>query len=102
MLLNQAHALEFMQRYDLDVLIATSPLHVTYLTDFSFWSSSLPKIYMSQPGTSAEYALQFFAVLPRQAAPALVLPMITAAKAETHGSGTFTRTAKRDCLIRPS
>lgn len=83
MLLNQDRAVELMQRHDLDALVATSRTNVTYFSDFSFWSDALPREYMVRPGASDEPSLQFLALLPKQGKPALVVPLVCAAKAQT-------------------
>ena len=60
--LNHKRASEFMEKYDLDALIATSPENNYYLSDF--WSLS----HWTLRG------VQVFTVVPRDGEPAIVLP----------------------------
>ena len=52
MLFNKRRALEMMQGCSLDVLVAASPVSVTYFTDYSCWIDPLFKDYMMSPGAS--------------------------------------------------
>ena len=72
MLFNQARAIHFMKEHNLDVLVATSPVNITYFTDYSYWLDSAFKEYMCNPGASSNRA-QSFAVFPIAGEPALVL-----------------------------
>jgi Xaa-Pro aminopeptidase len=72
MLLNQTRAVQFMRQHGLDVIIATSPVNVTYFSDYFCWSDALFKEYMGAPGASSSPAL-ICAVLPLEGQPALVL-----------------------------
>ena len=72
MIFNQARAIQFMKEYNLDVLVATSPVNITYFTDYYFWLDSAFKEYMSNPGGSSNRA-QSYAVVPIAGEPALVL-----------------------------
>ncbi len=77
MLFNTERAREFMRRSSLDALIATSPVNITYFTDYSIWLDPLMKEYMIKPGGSSDIA-QGFAIFPYEGAPALILtaPML--------------------------
>jgi len=72
MLFNQARAVDFMKEHNIDVLVATSPVNITYFTDYYFWLDSAFKEYMSQPGGSSNRA-QSYAAFPVAGEPALVL-----------------------------
>jgi Xaa-Pro aminopeptidase len=86
MLLNQTRAMQFMRQHGLDVIVATSPVNVTYFSDYFCWSDALFKEYMGAPGTSSGPAL-ICAVLPLEGQPALVLGPAFALNA-------------RDCWVR--
>src|SRR5688500_10017563 len=81
MLLNRSRALAFMQRYGLDVLVATSPVNVTYLSDYVCRLDPLVKEYMITPGAGSNPALQSYAVLLREGEPALVVGPLFAVNA---------------------
>ena len=72
MLFNQARAVDFMKEHNIDVLVATSPVNITYFTDYYFWLDSAFKEYMSQPGGSSNRA-QSYAAFPVAGEPALVM-----------------------------
>lgn len=72
MIFNAARAVDFMRRYDLDAIIATSPVNITYFTDYALWIDSLMKEYMVRPGGSADIA-QGYALYPLNGDPALIL-----------------------------
>ena len=74
MLFNGTRAIDYMRRYDLDVLVATSPANITYFTDFYMWLHSLFREYMVVPGASSNLN-QGYAVFPLAGDPALVVPM---------------------------
>jgi Xaa-Pro dipeptidase len=80
MLFNRPRAIEYLRRYQLDALIATSPPNITYFTDFFCWLDPLFKEYMTAPGTSSEIA-QRFAVFPLEGEPALVVSPLLAVNA---------------------
>lgn len=80
MLFNQPRAVEFLTRYNLDALIATSPANITYFTDYFCWMDSLFKQYMMVPGASSDINHQF-AVFPRFGAPALIVSPLMAVNA---------------------
>lgn len=74
MLLNKARAIQFLQQCGIDGVIATSPRHVTYLTDYSYWLDGLMRRYMSRPGASSDLALENYALLAADGYGALVVP----------------------------
>ena len=78
MLFNRARAIEYMREYGLDVLVATSPVNITYFTDYYCWIDPLFKEYMMVPGASANLA-QAYAVFPLEGEPALVVNPLFAA-----------------------
>ncbi|MCY3708932.1 MAG: Xaa-Pro peptidase family protein [Caldilineaceae bacterium] len=81
MLFNRARAVDYMREYGLDVLIATSPVNITYFTDYYCWIDPLFKEYMMVPGASSNLA-QAYAVFPLEGEPALVVNPLFAANAE--------------------
>lgn len=81
-LFNAARAAEFMRRYDLDAILATSPASVAYVSDYHCWLDSLTKEYMLVPGGSEERALETYALVPLAGEPALVVPALLAANAK--------------------
>src|SRR5690349_3171673 len=80
MLLNRSRALATMQSCGLDALVATSPVNITYFTDYYFWIDSLMKEYMGAPGTSSNLP-QAYAVLPAASEPALIVNPLLAINA---------------------
>ncbi len=80
MLLNQARSLGALRRHGLDVLIATSPVNITYFSDYCCWVDRLFREYMVRPGGSSDRE-QTFAILPAEGEPALVLPVMFAINA---------------------
>ena len=81
MLLNRARAGELMRQHGLDALVATTPVNVTYFSDYACWLAPGFKEYMVAPGGSSERVLQNFALLPLEAEPALVLEPLWAVNA---------------------
>jgi len=80
MLLNKARALEYMRRCEVDVLIATSPVNITYFTGYYCWLDPLFKDYMMVPGASSDLG-QRYAVLPLDGEAALVVSPLFAVNA---------------------
>jgi Xaa-Pro dipeptidase len=80
MLFNKTRALEYMRRYDLDVLVATSPVNITYFSDYFCWIDPLFKEYMASPGASSNL-VQAYAVFPSEGEPALVVNSLFAVNA---------------------
>ncbi len=80
MLFNKERAVEYMRRYDLDVLIATSPVNITYFSDYYCWLDSSFKEYMITPGASSNL-FQAYAVFPLEGEPALVVSPLFAVNA---------------------
>ncbi|MYH61574.1 MAG: aminopeptidase P family protein [Caldilineaceae bacterium SB0675_bin_29] len=81
MLFNRARAVDYMQEYGLDVLVATSSVNITYFTDYYCWIDPLFKEFMMVPGASSNLA-QAYAVFPLEGEPALVVNPLFAANAE--------------------
>lgn len=73
MLLNRPRAREYLEDCVLDGLVATSPVNVTYLSDFHCWLAPQFREYMVLPGASSRLIQQNFALLPRDGEPALVV-----------------------------
>jgi Xaa-Pro aminopeptidase len=83
MLLNRDRATTFMRDCGLDAIIATSPLNVTYLSDFHCWIAALFREYMVTPGASSRLVQQNLAVVPAgDAHPVLVVEPFLAADAK--------------------
>ncbi|MCC7447911.1 MAG: aminopeptidase P family protein [Anaerolineae bacterium] len=80
MLFNRDRAIDYMRRCGLDALIATSPVNITYFTDYRLWTDSLMKDYMMSPGASSNLA-QNYAVFPLDGEPALVVSPLAAVNA---------------------
>ena len=81
MLFNRARAIDYMREYGLDALVATSPVNITYFTDYYCWIDPLFKEYMMVPGASSNLA-QAYAVFPLEGEPALVVNPLFAANTE--------------------
>jgi Xaa-Pro dipeptidase len=69
-----------MRRCGVDALVATSPVHITYFTDYCCWLDCWFKDYMVSPGASS-HLTEMFAVLPLEGESALILNPIFAANA---------------------
>ncbi len=80
MLFNKPRAVDYMRRCGLDALVATSPITITYFTDYFLWTDSLFKEYMMSPGAPPNLA-QAYAVFPLEGEPALVVNPLTAINA---------------------
>jgi Xaa-Pro aminopeptidase len=80
MLLNLNRALEYMRRCQLDVLVATSPVNITYFSGYYSWLAPLFKEYMTRPGALGEIE-QRYAVQPLEGEPALVVSPLFAINA---------------------
>ncbi len=61
-----------MKEHGIDVLVATSPVNVTYFSDFFYWLDSAFKEYMINPGGSDDHP-QSYAVVPAAGEPALIV-----------------------------
>ena len=72
MLFNKSRAVAYMRQCGLDALVATSPVNITYLTDYYFWLDPLFKEYWLSPGASSNLA-QSYAIFPLEGEPALVV-----------------------------
>jgi Xaa-Pro dipeptidase len=72
MLFNEPRAKAYMERCDLDALVATSPVNIRYFTDYVCCFDPVMREYMLSPGSSS-HLMQAYAVYPRQGKPALVI-----------------------------
>ena len=72
MLFNKERAIKYMDEAGLDVLVATSPVNVTYFTDYYCWVNAQMKDFMMTPGGSLDLSEIFrsYAVFPREGEPA--------------------------------
>ena len=80
MLFNEPRATQFMKECGLDALVATSPVNITYFSDYYLWVDALFKEYMMNPGGSSN-GFQLYAVFPASGEPALVLSPFVALNA---------------------
>ncbi len=80
MLFNKTRALEMMQGCSLDVLVAASPVNVTYFTDYSCWIDPLFKDYMMSPGASSHLS-PIYGAFCSDGAGALVISPVFATNA---------------------
>lgn len=73
MLFNRTRAQEYMRRCDVDVLVATSPVNITYFSDYRCWIDPLFKAYMMVPGAPSDLdPTAAYAIFPLESEPALV------------------------------
>lgn len=74
MLFNKPRAQEYMRRCGVDVLIATSPVNITYFSDYRCWIDPLFKAYMMVPGSPSDPdPTAAYALFPLAGEPALVV-----------------------------
>ena len=79
MLFNKTRAREYMRRCDVDVLVATSPVNITYFSDYRCWIDPLFKAYMMVPGAPSDFdSTAAYAIFPLEGEPALVTSPIFA------------------------
>lgn len=81
MILNKPRADEYMRRYGLDALIATSPINVTYFTGYHCWLDSAFKKYMATPGATSDPLMETYALLPLGGQPCLIIQPLFAVNA---------------------
>lgn len=73
MLFNTTRAREYMRRCGVDALVATSPVNITYFSDYRCWIDPLFKAYMMAPGAPSDPdPTAAYAVFPLEGEPALV------------------------------
>ena len=73
MLFNQPRAREYMHNCGVDVLVATSPVNITYFSDYRCWIDPLFKAYMMVPGAPSDpEPTAAYAIFPLEGEPALV------------------------------
>ena len=73
MLFNKTRAQEYMRRCGVDVLVATSPVNITYFSDYRCWIDPLFKAYMMAPGAPSDPdPTAAYAIFPLKGEPALV------------------------------
>jgi Xaa-Pro dipeptidase len=73
---NRERLNEFLQRYDLKAVVATTPVNVTYLTGFSCWETQSFRENMTLPG-APNSLLQAYAIVSPDADPVLIVPAET-------------------------
>ena len=59
MYFNKSRAQQWMNDCGVDALIATSPVNVTYFTDYTCWADPLFKEYMMSPGASDHLGVMY-------------------------------------------
>ena len=73
MLFNKTRAQEYMHCCGVDVLVATSPVNITYFSDYRCWIDPLFKAYMMAPGVPSDpEPTAAYAIFPLEGEPALV------------------------------
>ena len=73
MLFNQTRAQEYMRRCGVEALVATSPVNITYFSDYRCWIDPLFKAYMMAPGAPSDpEPTAAYAIFPLEGEPALV------------------------------
>ena len=80
MYFNKDRARAMMVDCGLDALVATSPVNVTYLTDYTCWIDSLFRDYMMSPGASS-HKMALYAVYCVDGSSCLVVNPLMAANA---------------------
>ncbi len=80
MFFNQDRARNFMHRHQLDALVATSAVNITYFSDYFCWMDTKFKEYMGNPGAPAHLS-PAYAVFPLEGEPALVVASMLAVNA---------------------
>ncbi len=74
MLFNKTRAQEYMHRYGVDALVATSPVNITYFSDYRCWIDPLFKAYMMAPGAPSDLdPTAAYAIFPLEGEPTLVV-----------------------------
>ena len=81
MFVNKSRAKDYMKQCDLQALVATSPVNITYFSGWFCWLDPTIKSYMLQPGSSSDLALPGYAVVPLEGEPALVVNPLFASNA---------------------
>lgn len=72
MLINKRRATTYLEQCGLDAVVATSPVNITYLTDYCCWLDPLLKGYMAEPEGSHELRANY-AVFARDGEGGLVI-----------------------------
>ncbi len=70
-----------MRECEIDVLVATSPINITYFSDYTSWVDPLLREWMITPGGSSRLVMTGFAIVPQVGEPALVVNAVFAANA---------------------
>lgn len=82
MLFNKDRAVEYMQHCEVDVLVATSPVNITYFSGYFSWLEPLFREYMMAPGKSSNLDQTGpYAIFPLEGEPALVITPLFAVNA---------------------
>ena len=105
MLFNRQRALDYMRHCELDALVATTPVNITYFTDYYIWLGNTFKEFMVKPGGSGDL-MPAFALFPVAGDPALAVEASLACNAMDlwvrdlclFGGDTFHRSAPPQSL----
>ena len=82
MLFNKDRAAEYMRRGEVDVLVAASPVNITYFSGYFSWLEPLFREYMMAPGKSSNLdSTAPYAIFPLEGEPALVITPLFAVNA---------------------
>ena len=83
MLFNKDRAVEYMRRCEVDVLVAASPVNITYFSGYYSWLEPLFREYMMAPGRKSSNLDQTgpYAIFPLEGEPALVITPLFAVNA---------------------
>ena len=82
MLFNKDRAADYMRRCEVDVLIATSPVNITYFSGYFSWLDPLFREYMMAPGKSSNLDQTApYAIFPLEGESALVITPLFAVNA---------------------
>ena len=82
MFFNKDRAVDYMRRCEVDVLVATSPVNITYFSGYFSWLEPLFREYMMAPGKSSNLDQTGpYAIFPLEGEPALVITPLFAVNA---------------------
>ncbi len=84
MLINKNLADYYMEKYDLDAIIATQPASIKYFSGFDCWLSQWSEEWMGKPG-GTKSGMTMFCILPHNGNPILIINKLL----NPFGFGTF-------------
>lgn len=77
MLMNKNLANYYMEKYNLDALVATQPISIKYFCGFDCWFTNWLKDWMTKPGGS-NCSIPLFCILAYKNDPILIIPTVIA------------------------